>query len=339
MPQNSSATGVPVVPSTPVTPSPSLGHGEGFPCPTAAPAQTQLSPTVTGQGPWSKEGGPGGGHRCHLPALPPAHMCHLRDSDPGLHGDMGTLAPMGMGTLVLVLHGDMGTVPLPTQHRCPAGWAVALWISVQILGKSRSISAPLEAAGPRRTSRGGWQLRRLSQHRDLCTLCLPSSPRWCFLGGSHPGPADGTCPLSCGDANRGPTAKALSAHLVMERELGCLPALLRYLACTFVNHRSLCKQTHPQPSASHRPGNSAARPSILFGCAPARSAAPDKTFWLLSLPASHLGTVGLREEGAVGRGPMSPGDAPWHGCAAAPQRAPSHLRLKRNVKASRKSKH
>lgn len=169
---------------------------------------------------------------------------------------------------------------------------------------------------------------------------LPSlQPTVVFSGGSHPGPADRTCPLSRGDANRGPTAKALSAHLVMERELGCLPALLRYLACTFVNHRSLCKQTHPQPSASHRPGNSAARPSILFGCAPARSAAPDKTFWLLSLPASHLGTVGLREEGAVGRGPMSPGDAPWHGCAAAPQRAPSHLRLKRNVKASRKSKH
>lgn len=169
---------------------------------------------------------------------------------------------------------------------------------------------------------------------------LPSlQPTVVFSGGSHPGPADRTCPLSRGDANRGPTAKALSAHLVMERELGCLPALLRYLACTFVNHRSLYKQTHPQPSASHRPGNSAARPSILFGCAPARSAAPDKTFWLLSLPASHLGTAGLREEGAVGRGPMSPGDAPWHGCAAAPQRAPSHLRLKRNVKASRKSKH
>lgn len=169
---------------------------------------------------------------------------------------------------------------------------------------------------------------------------LPSlQPTVVFSGGSHPGPADGMCPLSRGDASRGPTAKALSAHLVMERELGCLRALLRYLACTFVNHRSLCKQTHPQPSASHRPGNSAARPSILFGCAPARSAASDKTFWLLSPPASHLGTAGLQEEGAVGRGPTSPGDAPRHEWAAAPQRSPSHLRLKRNVKASRKSKH
>lgn len=126
------------------------------------------------------------------------HVCHPRDPDPGLHGDMGTLAPMGMGTLVLVLHGDVGTVPLPTQHRCPAGWAVALWISVQILGKSRSISAPLEAAGPRRTSRGGWQLRRLSQHRDLCTPCLPSSPRWCFLGVLTRGQLTGRVPCPAG---------------------------------------------------------------------------------------------------------------------------------------------
>lgn len=172
---------------------------------------------------------------------------------------------------------------------------------------------------------------------------LPSlQPTVVFSRGSHLGPADGTCPLSCGDATRcrrGPTSKPLSAHLVMERELGHLPALLRYLACMFVNHRSLCKQTHPQPSASHRPGNSAVRPSILFGCTPARFTAPDKTFWLLSSPASHLGTAELRKEGAVGRGPASPGDAPRHRWAAAPQRGPSHLRLKRNVKASRKSKH
>lgn len=41
------------------------------------------------------------------------HMCHLRGSDPDLHGNMGTAVTVGMGTLILVIHGDMGTLIPP----------------------------------------------------------------------------------------------------------------------------------------------------------------------------------------------------------------------------------
>lgn len=43
--------------------------------------------------------------------------------------------------------------------------------------------------------------------------------------------------------------------------------LVHYLACMFINQQFLCKQTHPQSSASHHPGNSTAEPTLLLGCA------------------------------------------------------------------------
>lgn len=157
---------------------------------------------------------------------------------------------------------------------------------------------------------------------------LPSlQPTVVFSRGSHLGPADGTCPLSCGDATRcrrGPTSKPLSAHLVMERELGHLPALLRYLACMFVNHRSLCKQTHPQPSASHRPGNSAVRPSILFGCTPARFTA---NILAALVPRVPPGDSRAAEGGCCGQGAHIPRGCSMAQVGSSPAARPEPLKV------------